>query len=156
MPGSGNWESLWASLTRSRTILPSRYRAFNPEMQSLWPVLGVGVVASLVVLAMLFYNILNFDPMRPTLSLLKLDPIQAIHAPGTRSAESSSTFAPTTLVPVRSMAHSMRLSMSRNQTPPITSATTRNVASPLQRIHRVTASAPIPSRTGRDCRAGSP
>jgi hypothetical protein len=87
MPGSGNWESLWASLTRSRTILPSRYRAFNPEMQSLWPVLVVGVVASLVVLAMLFYNILNFDPNRPTLSLLKLNPIQAIHASGTRPAQ---------------------------------------------------------------------
>lgn len=72
---------LWKALTRSRKVLPARYRGLNPEMQSLWPLLGVGVLASVVVVALLFYNILYFDPNRPTLHLLKLKPLQPVSAP---------------------------------------------------------------------------
>lgn len=74
---------LWTALTRSRRVLPERYRGLNPEMQSLWPLLGLGVLASVVVLALLFYNILYFDPNRPDVNLIKFKPLQPVNAPGT-------------------------------------------------------------------------
>jgi hypothetical protein len=62
-------------------------------MQSLWPLLGIGVFASMVVVAMLFWDILNFDPSRPDLSLVSFKPIQAV-SPRMRPAAVSNLPSP--------------------------------------------------------------
>jgi len=63
-------------------------------MQSLWPLLGFGALASVVVLAFLFYNILYFDPNRPTANLIKFTPLQPVKLPGTPFSNASNPSSP--------------------------------------------------------------
>jgi hypothetical protein len=75
-------------------VLPERYRGLNPEMQSLWPLLGLGALATVVVLALLFYNILYFDPQRPDVNMIRFTPLQPVELPGTPPSGASNPSSP--------------------------------------------------------------